>query len=430
MRRENHDRADLLMASAQTTAAAALALMPLAMWLASRSAPLFLTIAALACLMMLAREAALGGEPARLNHLWRNMESPARHALLALGGFLVVALVSISWSHEGLASLRSYGELIVSLGAGALVAVVLPSRAPRWCGLALLAALVITAALTMLELSGFNVWREGVGLRAQTFIFNRTLILAVILAIPLCAWLFATKRHALACLSLATVAAAMLMSESGAGRLGLIAAIAAAAAIWLAPRLSMLFGAAGLVAIMALAPVQGEIAERAIPAKAHKQLQDSHSRDRVDIWLAFGETIRARPWAGSGFGSSPTLDRNPVSQVLPAERRYWLAVGHPHSAQVQIWAETGVIGAALLLAAMLNLLVVIGRMQGAWRIAAFGAFAGALAIAAVGHGAWQGWWIATVAACIAWFRIFMAQAGHEVLQTLHNQAMRKKDTAP
>jgi O-antigen ligase len=408
---------DVLMASAQAVAAAALALMPLMMWLASRSAPLMLSISALACLMMLIREAILNADGASFGHMWRRLQQPARHALLALGLFLLLALVTISWSHDQLASFRAYGELLVSLGAGAVVIVVLPARAPRWCGPALLAALVLAAVLTMAELHGLNVWREAAGLRAQTFIFNRTLILALVLLMPLLAWLVATKRPVLALLPLALVAAAMLMSESGAGRLGLIVAVAAAIAILAAPRLSLLLGVAGLVAIMVLAPVQGEIADRAIPEKTHQQLKDSHSRDRVDIWLAFGETIRARPWIGSGFGASPTFDRSPVAQVLPAARRYWLAVGHPHSAQVQLWAETGLAGASLLLIAALNLLVVIGRMSGAWRMAAFGVFAGAIAIAAVGHGAWQGWWIASLAASLAWFRILMAQAAQTIAKT-------------
>jgi O-antigen ligase len=166
---------------------------------------------------------------------------------------------------------------------------------------------------------------------------------------------------------------------------------------------------------MCFAPVQGEIIERTIPASAHRQLEDSHSRDRMIIWLSYGQAIRAKPLLGSGFGTSATLHQHPVALHLPEKDRIWLAVGHPHSAQVQVWVETGLAGAALLLLAGLNLLVLIGRMPGLWRCAAFATFAGALAIAAVGHGAWQGWWIAALGASIAWFRVLMAQSRQDAL---------------
>jgi O-antigen ligase len=395
-------------------ATSALALMPIAMWLASRSAPLLLSIAAIACLIALAREA--GGAGMRAAILWHGpLASPRVGAALGLGGFLLLALVSILWSHDRLASLRAYGELCVSVAAGAVVAAILPGRSPGWAGRALAVSLALTCILTMAELSGINGWREFAGLRTQTFVFNRTLVTAILLAIPLVAWLAGARAFAAASLMLALLVGATLKSDSGAAKLGLLAVAFAVPASWLAPRLSVLVAAAGLVALFAFAPVQGEITDRAIPSAAHRQLQDSHSRDRVDIWLSYGEAIRARPLLGSGFGASATLQRHEVARAVPEARRTLLAVGHPHSAQVQAWVETGLAGAALLLLAALNLLVVIARLPGVWRIAAMGAFAGAVAIAAVGHGAWQGWWIASLGASITWFRLFMAQSRRDAL---------------
>jgi O-antigen ligase len=427
---EDHGEAgqarDGLIASVRGLAAGALALMPLAMWLASRSAPFMLTVSAGACLMMLAREAAMthgrsGAPPAGWRGRWSGFSAPARHGLACLAAFLAFAFASAFWSHDLAASLRSYGELALSVGAGAIVAAILPGRAPRWAGWALLASLSLACVLTLLELSGLNVWRAGAGLRAHTFIFNRTLILCLLLALPLAAWAAAQRRYGLAALPLALLAAAILASESGAAKLGLAVAGAAALIASAAPRLSLLAGAAGLVALLAFAPVQGEIADRVIPAKVHRQLQESHSRDRVDIWQTFGEAIRARPLFGSGIGATATLQNNPVAAAVSPDHRTMLAVGHPHSTQVQIWAETGLAGAALLLLAGLNLIAVIGLMRRPWRIAAFATFAGAAAIAAVGHGAWQGWWIAALGASLAWFRLFQADlsqrpASHDAIQ--------------
>jgi O-antigen ligase len=393
---------------------AALVSMPLAMWLSSRSAPLVLAIAATGCIMALAREQMNEAAPTR-NKWPISLSSPRAGMAFGLGGFLLMALVSILWSHDRLASLRAYGELVGCVGAGAVVAAVLPGRAPRWAGKALLGALLVASLLTISELQGLSVWRDQLGLRAETFVFNRTLICASLVAIPALAWLAGARRPVALAFVGGAVGAALLLSDSGAGKLGLAAAVAAGLLAWAAPRIALLAGAAGLVALFALAPVQGEIADRVIPSAAHRQLQDAHSRDRVDIWLAFGQAARARPLLGSGFGTSATLHRHAVATALPEAARPWLSVGHPHSAPLQIWAETGLAGAALLLLAGLNLLVLLMRMQPPWRIGAYAVFAAALAIAAVGHGAWQGWWIATLGASIAWFRVLMAQSRRDGL---------------
>jgi O-antigen ligase len=408
------DLPDSVARLALAVAAGAMVLMPLAMWLASRSAPLLLVIAAVACLVALVRETGLAGLAAA--PMWRLSPTSAQAGVaLGVAGFLALALVSILWSHDRVASLRAYGELGLSLAAGVVVAAVLPGRAPRWAGAALAFSLPMACVLTVFELSGMHLWRMQAGMSAYTFIFNRTLITVLVLALPLMAWLAGT-RYRLAMLPVAAlVAGAIFISESGAARLGLLVAAGAGVAAMLAPRLSLLAAAAGLVALMCFAPVQGELVERTIPASAHRQLEDAHSRDRMIIWLAYGQAIRAKPLFGSGFGSSATLHRHPVAMNLPEKDRIWLAVGHPHSAQVQAWVETGFAGAAMLLFAGLNLLVIIMRMPDLWRCAAFATFAGAISIAAVGHGAWQGWWIAALGASIVWFRVLMAQSRRDAL---------------
>ncbi len=82
-----------------------------------------------------------------------------------------------------------------------------------------------------------------------------------------------------------------------------------------------------------------------------------------------------------------------------------LAVGHPHSAPMQAWVETGAVGALLLTLAGLLLL---------WRLRHFTArdlaprlalVAASFAIAAVAHGAWQGWWIATLVIAALWLLV-------------------------
>lgn len=394
-----HDRVH---AWALAVAGAALAVMPLAMWLANRSAPLCLGIAALACL---ARSWSESWPLADRLRALRASRAPVTKPLVLL---VVLAALSIIWSHRPLASLFALGEWLVPLVSGVVVALVFPSRAPRWVAPALAGSIVLASALTLAELTFGMEWRQGFGLRAMTFMFNRTLICVMLVAIPLLGWLMRQRRWGLATMVAGAVMAGIMISESGAARFGLGMALLAAMATAIAPRLSVITAGIGIVALIMLAPVQGEIAEQVIPPSAHRQLQDSHSRDRVDIWLSFGEAIRARPWLGSGFGTSPTLHESPVAAEVSPARRTLLAVGHPHSAQVQVWAELGMAGAALLLWAGLMLVATIGQRQRRNMIAPLATFASAIAIAAVGHGAWQGWWIATLASSIIWFRIFDA----------------------
>jgi hypothetical protein len=385
-----------------------LALMPLAMWLANRSAPLFLCLSAFACLGVLWCE---GWPLADKLRALRAVRSPATTA-----GGLVVALAAISmaWSHNPAASLFALGELLVPVASGIVVALVLPPRAPRWLAGLFAASLAMAISFTFIELHFNTGFRQMLGLRNMAFIFNRSLITAMLVTIPLVGWLLISKRPVAALAIGMLAAAAVMTSESGAARLGLAMAILAGGLALLAPRLSLIAACTGLAALLAFAPVQGEIAERLIPPGAHQQLQDSHSRDRVDIWLSFGEAIRARPLLGSGFGSSASLQDNPVAQEVQPQRRTLLAVGHPHSAQVQIWAELGLAGAMLMFWLGLSLVLALGKRSRVAVIAPLAAMACAVAIAAVGHGAWQGWWIAALASCIIWFRVFDAWAAQDI----------------
>ena len=374
----------------------ALALMPLAMWLANRSAPLCLAISALACLVMLWRQ---GWPLADRLRLLRALRAPLALPLALLVAF---AALSIVWSHRPLASLFALGELLVPLLSGVIVALVLPPRAPRWLGWALAVSVLAAVTLAFIELHMGTGFRQKAGLQTMTFIFNRSLICAMLAAIPLAGWLVAQKRPAMELGLMFVLALTVATSESGAARLGLVVALAAMIASAMAPRLALIAASIGLVALVSFAPVQGEIAERLIPASTHQQLQDSHSRDRVEIWLSFGEAIRAQPLLGAGFGTSPTLDKHPVASAVSVERRAMLAVGHPHSAPMQAWVETGIIGAACLAFAGLALLWRLRTLPARDLAPRLALFAMAFAVASVAHGAWQGWWIAALAVGAVW----------------------------
>jgi O-antigen ligase len=387
-----------------------LVLMPLAMWLQSRSSTGMLAAAAMVCFLATWQ----AGELPRLRQrVAETLEAPAAVFMLLL---LAFALVSLTWSHNRIAGLIIWLELVIPLVSGLIVALTWPAHAPRWAILAFVAALLIALALTCAELAGWLQWRGQVGLRTNSFVFNRTMIFMLMMVGCLLA--LAVLRGQWSRMGFPVGAVLFLYSmalertDSGAVILGTAVVALAFVCTWLLPKLSLAALAAGMVVLAALAPVQGEISDRLLPAKAHVMMADSHSRDRVDIWQSFGEAIRQRPLTGAGFGTSGSFAQHPVALQVPEARRVLLGAGHPHAMQVQVWAEMGVAGAALLLMAGLALVGVLWRLPHRLRAVATAMTAGALAIAAVGHGAWQGWWIATLAVSCCWIALAAHQQAH------------------
>jgi O-antigen ligase len=172
----------------------------------------------------------------------------------------------------------------------------------------------------------------------------------------------------------------------------------------LAPRLSLWGAAAAVVVLVSIAPLMGRIGDRLIPVSVHHSLENSHSRERVDIWRGFGMVVEDHPFHGFGIGVSSRMAELPVAARVPPELRTWLPVGHPHNAALQIWVELGMAGATLGLAVVLLVLLRLKDLPAdrlAPRLALFGAVA---AISLIGHGAWQGWWPAAVGAAVVWLR--------------------------
>lgn len=384
-----------------------LLLLPLAMWLANRSAPLMLGLATLGFV-----GAALGQSGLRpvLERLRAVIASPIGLSLLL---FLGWALLSLSWSHRPLpAGLAAWGETALPLACGALLAASgrFPARMP-WSRVAA-AIIILACALMAVELLSGVSQRAALGIgRPYGFIFNRPALVCLLVAASILPALLARPepgdgpwQRALGPLLVLSVLGLILVSDSGAAAFGMLILVL----VWLlgrlAPRLTLAAVAIGFAATMALAPVTGLIVERLLPADMHQRLAQSHSRERAEIWLSFGEAIRARPLAGSGFASSASLDRSPVAQLVPPEHRAMLAVGHPHSAPMQAWAETGVVGVLLLSLAGLQLLWRLRRLEARQLAPRLALFAAGFAIAAVAHGAWQGWWIATLVVAISWLR--------------------------
>lgn len=378
-----------------TAGHALLVALPLAMWAATRSAPLFLALSALAFLAAVLRQqdgaARLGAQ------LFAALRSPPGLAMLA---FLLWALVSASWSHRPLAGLRMWGEFALPMAAGLVIAAsgaFVPAR--RFSRLLALAVLLAAVLLGYEFLTGFTE-RKWLALddRQQAFYFNRSILTCLVLGVPLIDRLWrgggAVERLLAGLLGL-VVTGLVFLSDSEAAKLGLVVMAVAAAACALAPRLILPAIMAAFLATMAAAPALGPMLEAEMPASLRSRLQPSHE-SRIDIWETFGEATTLRPLTGFGFNAAATLQDNPVAQQVSAPRRIMLGVGHPHSAPLQAWVDTGAVGVALLALSGLLLLLRIRRLPRARMVAPAAFFAGAFAIVVVAHGAWQGWWIAVL----------------------------------
>jgi O-antigen ligase len=377
--------------------------MPLAMWLANRSSPLLLGLAA-SCFLAASVLAGRAGET--MANLRRIAATPPGMAVIA---FLSWSMISVLWSHAPGASLRDWGELVLPIACALVIGAsgrFEPS--PNWVR-ALALAIALACLLCVIELASGLSQRAALGSgKLMTFVFNRPAITALVLAVPIVhrLWNASRTRHldrGLAIVLVLSVAALALRSESASARLGLAVCVSCwlAASVW--PRVSARAVGFAFLAAMLLAPVLGLLAQNYTPAALLKRIPPMTGQARIDIWQSFGEAARARPVIGAGFGTSPSLDRHPVAALVSPERRPLLAVGHPHDMPLQAWVETGAIGALLLTVAGWLLLASLRRLPPCEAAPRLALFAACFAISVVGHGAWQGWWIAVLGAAILWF---------------------------
>ncbi|HWA00028.1 MAG TPA: O-antigen ligase family protein [Caulobacterales bacterium] len=135
------------------------------------------------------------------------------------------------------------------------------------------------------------------------------------------------------------------------------------------------------------------------PPSLMAQLPDSWAV-RTEIWRFAATQAAQHPLLGLGLDASRTFQQTADLRGL----HFNLIPLHPHSASLQIWLETGAVGAAL---------GAIALLAGGWALAealkhdrvaasgAAGAFAAIGFIANVSYGAWQEWWIATAFAAAA-----------------------------
>lgn len=377
-------------------AVAVLALVPLGMAVANRSAPALIVASAL---MALGARAAAGEIGAVARRLVRAVRSPVGLAALAC---LAFAAVSLAWSHHLRVSAAALGEAVLAGAAPLVLWSALPRPLPRWA-VTLGALAVALGCLSIVgELATDLALRARLGFRHETFIFKRSATAILIVSWPILWALWTRGSRGIAAALALLVVVASVAAHSSATLLGFAAGAALLLASRLSIRLARIAAAALLLVAMAGAPFLGEAANSLIPERVVDRMEGAHARDRIEIWRSFGEVVRDRPVAGTGFGTSAALARDPVAAEVPADRRLLLGAWHPHDGYLQVWAEMGAIGAVLAALALVLLSISLASP------AAFAVLASAGAIMLVGHGAWQGWWLATLGAAAIWTRLGLA----------------------
>ena len=369
--------------------AAALVLGPLAA-LAPRGLPVWAILVLVLSLTGLARRGSFG----RILRL-----TPA---VAAVAAFLLLALVSSLWSpsDRALETVLEIGYIALgALAGGAWIAGLPAAEARRLGGLFLaggLAGGLLFAVEAALDFP-LNRWWNSVPDDQLPNLLNgnvpkRTAALLCLLVWPAALAVDRFGRRTLALLVPVGYALACLPLTSRSAMLGIAAglvtlAAARASAVWTRRLFATAVTAAFLLVLPAALLFSGPL------DLDHSGLLFRSAQHRVEIWGHAADRALRTPVFGQGIDASRSLppdgavsDFSPIGDsLLPL---------HPHNAFLQVWLETGAVGAALALAVMLMLLAATARLERRDQPFALALFATAMAMGSTAYGIWQPWWMA------------------------------------
>jgi O-antigen ligase len=174
------------------------------------------------------------------------------------------------------------------------------------------------------------------------------------------------------------------------------AGLLAFTAAWLLPRVTLVAGSVALAAWTLAAPF---VAHWALGPGRPEITVDSW-RMRLDIWRFASERIMEKPLTGWGLDGARGF-RGQFTEFVARGQAVQVEVIplHTHNQPLQLWLETGAIGAGLMAA-----MIVVGGILVALRLghdrraaaAAAGVIAASAAHANVSFGVWQEWWWAGI----------------------------------
>lgn len=312
---------------------------------------------------------------------------------LLLVAFTAWMSLSALWSPFG--SAIQALKFVLTVGGGLLFAHG-AAQAPRLMSAAVIAGVIVLAALlaveALLDMPLNRAANPGVE-HSWQLAGNPGRGAAVLTALI---WamlgMLALRRLWLAA-ALALIGAGVLASQFGQSANALAFALGAAAFVlgYAAPRVGVATVSAALAAWLLVAPLATPLAISLIDNPA---LPYSWAA-RLEIWRYVCARILEQPFIGHGLDAS----RVDQGEIIVQGQSVSAIPLHPHSASLQIWFETGLIGAALAAAALLAgaralSLGLAGNRAAA--AAACGALAALGVIANLSFGIWQEWWNAAM----------------------------------
>jgi O-antigen ligase len=351
-------------------------------------APLF-TVATVAALIIYLRD-------------HRQWPWPGRPMRLIALAFISWLALSALWTVALPETLRFLPRAIlyIVMGLGTVVAAQrIPAEERRVTDLCLLVGLVLGLILFAVEIatdgaiaSGFHWLVKGEPRVFEAGSLNRSAAVFAILCFP--AALAAQRRFGwrIALLLLAATLALSVAVQGHKAALSVAIGVGVLAAGLLLGRRLIPLVAAGAVVLIVTAPLQPAVL--AVVPGPWTTSETPSVTHRILIWQFVSDHVRERPLLGWGLNTSRVM---PGGKLGPMEGTELLPL-HPHNAPLQLWLELGGIGALIAAAGVAAGVLSLRRLfrtPPEIGLAAAGVAAAGLA-AAVGYGAWQGWWISTL----------------------------------
>lgn len=367
---------------------------------------------------------------------------------LALLAFFIFAGVSTLWSPRDQVlvsidfdkmqfAIRSemlrVGLQVLALGG--LIAAALrlddkgKARLQRIAHIALLLQMVVLVVLTIFEqqiLQALTVFVPDTGEGVQNISRNSLIMAAAapLLAIGLARGRSLTAGGAIVAAIFLVAGAILAIRGVHAGLLAMAAAVGCIGLVHFLPRHGFkILGALIALLIMTAPIVFGVLTQGADFATA-----DDSSSYRAAIWQRVIALINEHPITGNGLGVLRTVRETIETGTFAGQ---FTVPNHSHNMTLQLWAETGAIGASLL-----SLAIVLAgwRMGDARKLGAAGFKAAAVvgvmtAVASVSFDLWNDWWWA-VGGLLAVLAVATPAVARSQPRDVRGRGVTLGDTAP
>ncbi len=330
-----------------------------------------------------------------------------RQVAVALALLATLGLASTAWSIVPKLSVHKFFQLLPLFAAACIVVAaarqlptLLRDRAGRWLAIGIVVAALLVAAEAALGgplnhlLTTAILHENEIMLR-----YKRGATVLALLAGPAAYWALSKGSFVWLAMILGAVLSTAILVGSGTAGVAIVVGCLGVLLTRRLPSVSRIGLAAFLVVLVLGAPLV-RFAPNEVPATAIHEIQSgglyrvNSAVHRLLIWQFVGERIAERPMLGWGLDSSRAVPGGQDNVQGYSER---LPL-HPHNAALQLWLELGFFGS--ILGAFIVAWIVLGVEDriaaGLAQAVAVGVVAAAAAVAFLGFGIWQSWWVGTL----------------------------------